>query len=110
MKKSGLLMLVAMVFLITTSISADRLDLSDPMLFEQLFTMGSVEIKTNVQEEVADITFVSEINAVLSVGPITAESVSKYMSTAPSVIAGSHKVSGSHFGGIADRLKYPITA
>ena len=102
MKKSGLLLLVAMLFLVTTSISADSIGLFNPT-FESVV----LEAKISVQEEVAELAYqpIGEINADFSVA-----------SSRPSVFAFMY-VNDLRMryeciihaaGGFAVRLKYPI--
>jgi hypothetical protein len=98
MKKSGFLLLVAAFFLVTMSISAGGIELSNAALdFDSgLFVQ---ETKTSAGEEVVDMAYqpVDEIFADFSADSITAltGNVANYKSQIGNV------------GGVAVRLKYP---
>ena len=105
MPKSGFLLLVVALFLITTSVSADGLLYPfDPMLSVDYADMGSGEIKIDVQEEVAIDTLAGEIDVALSAYSIQSIDLSKYITDG--LRNAAYEI---HPGGFAVRLKYPLS-
>lgn len=106
MKKSGFLVLVAMLFLVTTSISAGGIGLlNSAMEFNPSLIVQ--EAKIDMQEEVVGAIVAGEINAVFSADSIR-----------PSLFyLGLLTDQRMHYmclidnaGGFAVRLKYPLEA
>ena len=113
MKKSGFLLLVVALFLITTSVSAGGFYLSNPMLSVQHADMDAREIKIDVQEEVAGATFAGEIDVALSAYSIGSVDVSRHTITALQIWQINKRIEmlpGIRLGGFAVRLKYPCLA
>ena len=115
MKKSGFLLLVVALFLITTSVSADGLSYPfNPMISVQYADMGSGEIKIDVQEEVAYAERVGEIDVALSAYSIQSIDVSSNTVNDLSILVGHinelKAAPGLYSGGFAVRLKYPYLA
>lgn len=112
MKKSGFLLLVMALFLITTSVSAGVLRMSNPMISVQYTDMDFMEIKIDVQEEVADATFAGEIDVALSAYSIGSVDVFRYTVTDLYIwqLNKRSAMPGTHTGGFAVRLKYPLEA
>ena len=111
MKKSGFLLLVMALFLITTSVSAGVLCMSNPMISVQYTDMDALEIKIDVQEEVAGATFAGEIDVALSAYSIQSVDASRYTVTALEIWQVNKRIEmlpGIQLGGFAVRLKYPL--
>ncbi len=111
MKKSGFLLLVMALFLITTSVSAGGYDPFNSIMPAEFAAMDVQEIKIDTQEEVAGAV-VGEIDAALSAYSIQTIEISQNiidalcLSTGP--ITTLKGISGIADGGAAVRLKYPL--
>ena len=112
MKKSGFLLLVMALFLITTSVSAGGYDPSNSIMPAEFAVMDVREIKIDIQEEVASVV-VGEIDVVLSAYPIqtieTSQNIIDVLCLSTGSITSLTGISGIADGGVAVRLKYPIS-
>ena len=112
MKKSGFLLLVMALFLITTSVSAGGYDPSNSIVPAEFAAMDVREIKIDIQEEVAGAG-VGEIDVALSACSIQAIEISQNIVGVQCLSTGSittlKGISGIADGGAAVRLKYPLS-
>ena len=111
MKKSGLILLIMALFLVTTSVSAGGLDPSKPMLTAGIAEMGILETKIDVWEEVIGAYLAGEIDVALSAySPQSIELSINAVNDLCLLVERINKVRASFSmfaGGVAVRLKYP---